>query len=376
MYWLMILTVFQSWQFGPPMPTPRYGFGIGVVANKIYVIGGYNDSIILDEVEVYDPIANSWDTISEKLPTPRYDVGSTVYDGKIYIIGGSTGPYTNTSVIERFDPMTYTWDTVMSLPEPRAALGACVYINYIFAVGGYHWDSLSVYYENKVEYLFPSDTSWGRADSLNTRRSNLGVTVLNDRIYAVGGNYYGPLNSMEFYVFNNWYITEPMSHSRSGVGVTRYGNYIYAIGGEDDSIILSSVDVFYGQDSTWSTGPPLNQARTNFGAAIIGDTIYVIGGQGRFNVLNSMEYHPLPLTGIDESETWELEPPHLYPTHVRKGTTIDFAVGDVIKVYSSIGALVLEDKSSIRMDLPEGIYFIRLYRIDKPVITHKIIVVR
>ncbi|KPJ73481.1 hypothetical protein AMJ52_03620 [candidate division TA06 bacterium DG_78] len=359
------------------MPTPRYGYGIGVVANKIYVIGGYNDSIILDEVEVYDPIANNWDTISEKLPTPRYDVGSAVYDGKIYIIGGRTGPYSNTSVIERFDPMTHTWDTVRSLPEPRAALGACVYVDYIFAVGGYHWDSLLVYYENKVEYYAPTwDSGWYRADSLNIPRSNLGVTVFNNRIYALGGNYYGPLNSMEFYVFDNWGITEPMFHSRSGVGVASYGDHIYAIGGEDDSIILSSVDVFYGQDSTWIAGPPLNQARTNFGVAIVSDTIYVIGGHGRVNVLNSMEYHPLPLTGIDESETLELEPSYLFPTHVRKGTTIDFAAGDVIKVYNSIGALVVEDKNSIRMDLPEGIYFIRLHRRNYPVVTHKIIVVR
>jgi N-acetylneuraminic acid mutarotase len=358
------------------MPTQRYGFGFGIVENKIYVIGGRNDSTILDAVEVYDPIMDSWDVLTTKLPTPRYDVGSTVYDNKIYIIGGSRGPYYNTSLIERFDPVENKWDTVQSLPNERAALGACAYQNNVYAIGGYHWDSLSVYYENRVEYYNPVlDSNWFKVDSLNTPRSNLGVTVFNNKIYALGGSYYGSLNSVEYYLSNNWYYSEPMPHARSGLGVGSHGYYIYAIGGDDNGMLLKSVDICY-VDSFWIEGSYLNYARAHFGVAIVGDTIYVIGGQGISGALSTMEYHLLPLTGIEEDKTEEPQSSYLLPTFVRKGTKIGFTGLDAIRIYNLIGELVAEGTNSVKVNLPQGIYFVRLHREGYPVITKKVVVIK
>jgi hypothetical protein len=360
------------------MPTPRYGFGIGIVENKIYVIGGRNDSTILDAIEVYDPITDSWDVLTTKLPTPRYDVGSTIYDNKIYIIGGSRGPYWNTSLVERFDPIENKWDTVQSLPNARAALGACSYSDFIYVIGGYHWDSLIVYYENTVEFLLPSppsDTAWIGREPLNIPRSNLGVTFFNNKIYAIGGSYYGSLNSVEYYLSNNWYFGEPMLHARSGLGVESDGDYIYAIGGDDNGMLLKSVDISYA-DSFWIEGPYLNYARAHFGVAIVGDTIYVIGGQGISGALSTMEYHLLPLTGIVEGKTEEPQSSYLLPTFVRKGTKIGFTGLDAIRIYNLIGELVVEGINSVKVNLPQGIYFVRLHREGYPVITEKVVVIK
>jgi N-acetylneuraminic acid mutarotase len=377
MMFCFILLILQTWQFGPPMPTPRYGFGIGVVNNKIYVIGGYNDSIILNGVEVYDPITNSWDTTNlANLPTPRYFVGSAVYDNKIYIIGGTTGPYSNTSLIERYDPVMNEWDTVKNLPYERAALGACVYQNRIYAIGGFQWDSLTIYYENKVEYLSPPDTTWYSVDPLNTRRSNLGAAVCNNKIYALGGSYFGPLNSVEFYFSDNWYYISSMPNFRTGLGVANYNDYIYAIGG-GDSTFLNSIDILYEPDTAWLVGPPLNQARARHGVAIVGDSIYVIGGKNYSGALNTMEFHELPLPpGIEEQENNELEQSCSFPTLIRKGTRIDFAEDNNIRIYNSIGVLVLQGENSIKIDLPQGVYFVRLQRRNNLVITKKIVVVK
>lgn len=377
MFLPLVLCLIQSWESGPPMPTPRYGFGIGVVDNKIYVIGGRDDYNILDVVEVYNPATNSWDTTSlPNLPTPRCFVGSAVYNDKIYIIGGMThlgSFFTSTSLVERYDPATYQWDTVASLFDVKEALGACTYQNNVYAIGGFECESLGVY-KNTVERYYPLSDYWIEVDSLNTPRINLGVTVCNNKIYALGGSYYNPLSSVEYYVSNYWFPDLPMIRARSGLSVATYGDSMYAIAGEDYRL-LNSVDIFF-QDSIWIDGPPLNQARAYFGVAIVNDTIYVIGGKGISGSINTMEFHQLPIPGINETDTEVLSSSYLFPTIVRKGTHIKFTQGDEIKIYNSMGSFVLKSKNSIRIDLAQGVYFIQIQRNGCSFITKKIIVIK
>jgi N-acetylneuraminic acid mutarotase len=88
----------DKWSPGVPMRTPRYGHA--VVAGKdgrIYAIGGVNLSTQLysDVVEVYDPSSSQWSQLAS-MPTLRILVGAaTAPDGRIYVFGG----WDNTSIL-------------------------------------------------------------------------------------------------------------------------------------------------------------------------------------------------------------------------------------------------------------------------------------
>ena len=88
---------------------------------------------------------------------------------------------------------------------------------------------------------------WCNIASMSTRRSSVGVAILNGCVYAVGG-YDGVarqcLNSVERYdpVADEWVLVEPMHQRRSGAAVAVLENFLYAIGGHDGPDIRKSVE--------------------------------------------------------------------------------------------------------------------------------------
>jgi N-acetylneuraminic acid mutarotase len=55
---------------------------VGVVDNKIYVLGGYDEEWkVLRVNEVYDPATNTW-TTKAPIPTSRADFAIAVYQNK------------------------------------------------------------------------------------------------------------------------------------------------------------------------------------------------------------------------------------------------------------------------------------------------------
>jgi len=74
------------------MPTPRSGIAAGVMNGKLYVVGGFSaGSTTGAELEAYDPISDSWSTLS-LMPTPRGDLAAGVVNDKLYTAGGTFLP--------------------------------------------------------------------------------------------------------------------------------------------------------------------------------------------------------------------------------------------------------------------------------------------
>lgn len=71
----------DSWMSRASMPTARAFFGVAVVDEKIFAIGGAGGVN-----EVYDPATDTWAT-RKPMPNPRC-FATTLYEGKIYCIGG------------------------------------------------------------------------------------------------------------------------------------------------------------------------------------------------------------------------------------------------------------------------------------------------
>jgi N-acetylneuraminic acid mutarotase len=120
------------------VPTPRTWSTVGVVNNKIYIIGGYSYGSpggATNVNEMYDPTTNTWTT---KAPMPVSKYGTTrenpVINGKIYVTPGlDSGFHTDNYA---YDPATNTWQQKQPLVHPRDGVGCGVINNKLYVVGG------------------------------------------------------------------------------------------------------------------------------------------------------------------------------------------------------------------------------------------------
>lgn len=185
----------DTWETKTPMPTPRFYLSANTVNNKIFLIGGLNNTdynpplSILGLNEVYDPQADTWST---KAPTPNpvYVHASAVLDSKIYLFGGGASESDLTQI---YDAATDTWSYGQQMPDRTRSMAAAATIGAkapkrIYVIGGmvgfgYPLDSNRVYN--------PETDNWTVGASMITARYGLGIAVIDDLLYAVGGGYPG-----------------------------------------------------------------------------------------------------------------------------------------------------------------------------------------
>jgi N-acetylneuraminic acid mutarotase len=203
----------DTWENRTSIPTTRNLEHAVVVYGKIYVIGGLINAplgviITSSANDVYDPETDSWSQM-EPIPVPVMGYASAVLDDKIYVISGGYegGPgYNPANLVQIFDPATNQSTNGTSIPIAVVDAGACVttgasapkriYVlggttNYGFHGGGGR-DFNQVY--------DPETDTWSNGTAMPTPRKDLGVTVVNDEVYAIG-SYYGdiPLATNEKY---------------------------------------------------------------------------------------------------------------------------------------------------------------------------------
>lgn len=115
----------DTWTSRSPMPTTRNHASSGMVDGKIYVIGGrqadgrITTSSNTDIVEEYDPVADHWGPVKERMPLARSGSGYATRNGKIYIGGGEwiTREFLAAfRELEAYDPATNTWEVLPPLP--------------------------------------------------------------------------------------------------------------------------------------------------------------------------------------------------------------------------------------------------------------------
>jgi N-acetylneuraminic acid mutarotase len=182
----------DTWETKKPMPTNRTYVEANVVNGKIYVVGGitYDDEkkhlqnyTVVNEV--YDPATDSWTT---KQPAPiavaRY--ASAVVDNKIYIMGGTDDSQQWISN-QIYDVENDTWSLGASLPTytyyaAAAATTGVIAPKRIYVIGRGLTNA-----SNAVHVYDPASDNWTSGTPMPTNRTSLAVGIVNDIIYAMGG---------------------------------------------------------------------------------------------------------------------------------------------------------------------------------------------
>jgi N-acetylneuraminic acid mutarotase len=302
----------DSWVTKESLPTARSGLGVAVVNGKIYAIGGDGGSNVTEE---YNPVTNTW-TTKTAMPTGRSRFGIAVYQNKIYVMGGATANGF-TAANEVYDPLTDTWETKTPLPKgSRAELTTSVVNGKIYAVGGYFFGLYRVS-SNVLEVYDPETDTWTTKTPMPTAVYSCSSAVVDNKMYVIENSFdtrVGSLNQIYDAENDSW------SYGRSiPVGVIGAvaaattavfaPKKIYVIGG--DAASNSSNQVYNPENDTWSIGAQLPSSRSYLGVAVVDDVLYAIGGRSIDGVsLDANEqYTPLaygttpPVIGVVSPES-------------------------------------------------------------------------
>lgn len=245
--------VTTAWTTKAPLPTPRHGLGVGTVDGVIYAIGGagaftgnHEATNYKATVEAYDPVADSW-TTKAPMPTPRYGLGVGVVTGVLYAVGGEDSSHAALATVEAYDPATNSWTTKAPMPTPRYGLGVSVVNGVLYAVGGEAYSTTL----RTVEAYDPATNSWTTKAPMPSHRSALGVGVSNGVLYAIGGKASGAGDVMTVEAYdpgaNIWMTKRPLLSSRGSMGVGVVNGVFYAVGGYNAGDV-TSLEAYDPQD--------------------------------------------------------------------------------------------------------------------------------
>jgi N-acetylneuraminic acid mutarotase len=246
----------NTWTTKTPMPTQRSDFAIAVVNDKIYCIGGiidfdwsgYGKGILCTVNEVYDPLIDSWEN-KTSMPTQRQRPKANVVNGKIYVMGGfqyrDLPPPKTTidfDVNEVYDPETNSWTTKTPMPHASSDSASATIDNRIYVISGFKNDLNQIYN--------PESDTWSQGAPIPTAVALAGAGATSGelapkRIYVIGG--YPSYDEVRLnQVYNpetdTWCSGSPMPTARHSLGVAVLNDELYAIGGGSTNLNVRQYD--------------------------------------------------------------------------------------------------------------------------------------
>lgn len=270
----------NSWSLGTPMPTARNNPFMGVVGNKIYVIGGQTTAqASLNVVEIYDTVANSWST-GTPMPTSRENGASAVVNNILYAIGGqdSNGPL---KVVEVYDPVADTWSTKASIPTATDSMYAIAGNNVIYVIGGFNPGSGRL---TSVMSYNPTNNVWSTSSPLQVAKSNSALGLIGSVIVSADGlANSGVTTDTEglSLASNSWAHLAPAPTARNVPCYGTLGGSLYLAGGNavGNASQLSSMDAYNAGTNAWTSAlPTMPHAVEAAGSATAGGKLYCFGG--------------------------------------------------------------------------------------------------
>ena len=175
---------------------------------------------------------------------------------------------------------------------------------------------------SSVERFEPRNNEWRMVSPMLKRRCGVGVAVLNNLLYAVGGHDgQSYLNSIERFessmclrslqihskfIFgcvmfmcyhlpcrydpqtNQWSSdVAPTTSCRTSVGVAVLDGFLYAVGGQDGVSCLNYVEKYDPESNKWSKVANMTTRRLGVGVAVLNGCLYAVGGSDGTSPLNT-----------------------------------------------------------------------------------------
>jgi hypothetical protein len=267
------------------LPMLSVSFLVQQVAEEPLIRGNMQCRDLVDEAMKYHLLPEEHDIRSTNCRyVPRK---STV--GTLYAVGGKESSESITRSVESYNFLEDKWSDATGMIVRRQQLGVGVLEGKVYAVGGSD-GSLRL---SSVECFDATTNFWSFVAPMSTCRSGVGVGVLGGAMYAAGG-YDGRscLNTVERFDLekNLWSPVAQMSTRRSFPGVAVFNGKLYIFGGNDGTSFLNVVECYDPHINRWCTLTPLHKPRAGIGVTILGQQIFVAGGNDGTSRLDSFDF--------------------------------------------------------------------------------------
>ena len=241
----------NNWTQLTPPPNP-IGRIFVACQNKIYVLGGSSEV----STQVYDPTTDTWENRTSTHETNGI-LHANVVDGKIYVMGGNymhgLGTYFTVSSNYVYDPQTDNWTKLVDIPLGVGGYASAVVDKKIYIISGAN--ALSIHWKpsNLVQIFDPETNQWTNGTSIPISVYNAKACVITEssgakRIHVIGGElgffwydqHFGGVDLHQVYdpETDTWTNATAMPTPRKGMGLAVIYNEIYAIGGAYNGTFL------------------------------------------------------------------------------------------------------------------------------------------
>jgi len=297
-----------------------------VVAYKdaIYVFGGDNGKIMLNDLLRFDVKEKSWGRafFNGVPPAPRYHHSAVVHEGSMLIFGGYTGDiHSNSNLTNRNDLWEYKfatgqwsqWHTAGRKPVARSAHGSAAYDGKLWVFAGYDgnarlndmWSiSLVAGQQEEGGRVWEEVVQVGECPPTCC---NFPVAVARDCMFLFSGQSGAKKNNSLFqfhFKSSTWtrISTEhilrgcpPPPTRRYGHTMVAYERHLYVFGGAADNNPSNDVHCFDLDSESWSVLTPSPDSVTPSGrlfhaGAIVGEAMYIFGGTVESSVRSGEMY--------------------------------------------------------------------------------------
>jgi len=240
------------------------------------------------------------------------------------------------------------WTAMAPMPTARCDVGLAVVNGKIYAIGGWNGN-----YVAENEEYDPTTNTWTTKAPMPTPRFGFAIFVYENKIHVVGGYVNGiqPTSAHEIYdpETNIWETKESASNLlayREGYDTNVVDGKVYIMGGQSSPYrpwpSTDANTVYDPATDTWASGAPLPVGAADYASAVVGNKIFVIGGR-------NYDYSPstFNLTQVYDTETdmWSYGASmYAAAKQIAGGATTGIYAPKRIYVF---GSLTLQDGESI-----------------------------
>jgi len=199
---------------------------------------------------------------------------------------------------------TGEWTTKSPMPTARYGLSTSVVNGRIYAIGGRE----GVQYYSIVEEYDPASDTWTRKADMSIPRHLHAAGEVNGKIYIIGGieGSIGPTKLVEEYdpATDTWRRRADLPTKRANFSASVVNGKIYAISGQQSGSLVARVDEYDPATDTWRSRAYIPTARSSLSTSVVDGKIYAIGGVKWNNVTSEGTYY----TTVEEydpvTDTW------------------------------------------------------------------------
>jgi hypothetical protein len=317
-----------TWCTTSSFTTARNRFGMAVYNGYIYIVGGYNGTSPLTDVQYTsigsDYTLGTWGTttaLTAVLSAGWRNGGLVAEQGHLYIVGGcTTAPACTNRLANTYysvinaDGTIGPWDTSTSFTTARLFNGVASYNGVIYSVAGCTAEPTNANNcstalgdsQYAVIDTVPGDTTGtSSGGTISAARAGVATAAYNGYLYTAGGcngtNCGTYSNVVDKAAINDdgsltWTTTTVLNAARAYGALTAYGGKLFYLGGlttgggSVNSVLNGTIGAS-GAISSWATDSnTFANARGYLSAAQWGNYIYIVGGYDGTTYYNDVQY--------------------------------------------------------------------------------------